>query len=287
MSKKNKSIENKNATDNDSTTDSKERKTLNISLQKRNLDLLNSIIDTWEKDGLVVSNEACNCILFKYDFENNPFLQTVLSRINLIKNNIDSKDLYGNSYNDALNIALKNVLEIKINPTELVRLLEDDLYFKNTEEVNTVNTSNIDNTKDNKQSNYNSTKDNNNSNVNNNYNIHIDENKNNNNTNDKNTLNETNTNEKNINNTNNTKSNYNNYTDYNNNTNKCVTNKEISNSSSNALDKQTEEEIAVEKYTNEEYNREAKPLVWNIPKPLYDNPNSDLNEKLNAFSYNI
>lgn len=279
MSKKNKTIENKNIIDNDSSTDNKERKTLNISLQKRNLDLLNSIIDTWDKNGLVVSNEACNCILFKYDFENNPFLQTLLSRINLIKNNIDSKDLYENSYNDALNIALKNVLEIKINPIELVRLIEDDSYFKNIEEFNTINTDTTN--KDNQPyTNYNSSD---NSNVNDNFNGCIYENKNT--TNDKNVLNKTNTNDKDVINNNDTQSNCSNYTDNNININKPELTKDNSNNLNN--DKRTEDEIAIEKYTNEEENKESKPLVWNIPKPIHDNPNSDLNEKLNAFSYNI
>lgn len=313
MSKKNKSTENTNTIDNDSTTDSKERKTLNISLQKRNLDLLNSIIDTWDKDGLVVSNEACNCILFKYEFENNPFLQTILSRINLIKSNINSKDLYGKDYNDALNIALKNVLEIKLNPTELVKLLEDDLYFKNIDNSNSSNIKDIANTNDkNDRININNTKDytnpnsynsnnkNNTDNINNERNINSNKDNSNNqpdtsfndssfneNTNDKSISNKSNNNEENI-IYNNNKYAFNNDNDnININIDKSKNTTDISNSLTNDVNKQTEEEIAVEKYTNKEDNKESKPLVWSIPKPLYEDSSSDLNEKLNAFSYDI
>lgn len=266
MSKKNKAIENTNAIDNDSNTESKERKTLNISLQKRNLELLNSIVDTWEKNGLVVSNEACNCILFKYDFENNPFLQTFLSRINLIKNNVDSKELYDTSYEDALNIALKNVLEIKINPTELVRLLEDDSYFKNIEEIPKKNNTQF-------------KEDNTNSNINSSTVTITNTDKNNNAINnittDNNSLDTSYTNDNHTAINKNIQSNNNNYTNENINTPKINHNK------------QTVDELAVEKYTNEEDNKESKPLVWNIPEPITDNQNSDLNEKLNAFSYNF
>ena len=122
---------NKSKKSNDSKDDSiKERKTLNISLQKRNIDNLNSIIDNWEEDGLVVSNEVCKAILFKNDFENNSCLQTFLSTLNLIKTNLSNKNLFDKSYNEALTIALKNILNIKINASELVSLLEDDSYFK-------------------------------------------------------------------------------------------------------------------------------------------------------------
>lgn len=120
----------KNAQTSDSKT--KVRKTLNVSLQKRNFDELNNIINSWEDEDLNVSGEVCKSILFKYDLENNSYIQTLLSTINLIKTNLKNKELFEESYENALLIALKNIISIKVNAQELSDFLEKDNYFDNT-----------------------------------------------------------------------------------------------------------------------------------------------------------
>ena len=110
----------------------KVRKTLNVSLQKRNFDELNNIINNWEDEDLNVSGEVCKSILFKYDLENNSYIQTLLSTINLIKTNLKNKELFEESYENALLIALKNIISIKVNAQELSDFLEKDDYFDNT-----------------------------------------------------------------------------------------------------------------------------------------------------------
>lgn len=107
----------------------KMKKTLNVSIQKRNLEDINLILNNWEDEGLNVSGEVCKSILFKYDLENNPYIQTLLSTLNLIKTNLKNKNTYEESQESALLLALKNIISIKINAQELSNFLENDLYF--------------------------------------------------------------------------------------------------------------------------------------------------------------
>ena len=232
----------------------KERRTLNISLQKRNLDNLNSIIDTWEEDGLVVSSEVCKSILFKNDFENNAYLQTFLSTFNLIKTSISNKDLFDKTYDEALTTALKNILNIKINAIELVNLLENDLYFKSIENNITSNGISLENRNDicNTQTNIqNNIQDNTQH-----YNSSIEER----------SLN-----------INHKQHKENNHID--NITNNSTIESELATTNINNIYAKTEE---------------SKPLVWKVPEPIKNInnkvnniENDDINKKFDAFNYNI
>lgn len=105
------------------------KRTVNISIQKRNLEEINDILNMWDYEGLNASREICKAILFKYSLENNPYLQTLLSTLNLIKSNLKSKNLNENDLETASMIALKNIVSIKIDAQELTNFLENDDYF--------------------------------------------------------------------------------------------------------------------------------------------------------------
>lgn len=121
-----------NSTSTTTTLDkNKMRKVINVSIQKKSLVELNSILNMWEDDMLNLSNEVCKSILFKHEFENNPVMQTLLSTIKLIKTNLKNKELFKYTEEEAFIISLKNLLSIKVNPNELCDFLENDLYFSN------------------------------------------------------------------------------------------------------------------------------------------------------------
>lgn len=120
---------------------SKVRKVINVSIQKKNFNELNNILNMWDEDELNLSSEVCKSILFKNELENNPIIQTLLSTLELIKTNLKNKDLFEYSEDEALNIALKYILAIKVNGCELSDFLANEFYFLDKSKIN-------DNTKD-------------------------------------------------------------------------------------------------------------------------------------------
>lgn len=114
----------------------KTRNTLNISIRKRNFEEINNIVKEWDENNLNVSSQVCDAILFKSDLENNPHIQTLLSTLELLKAHLKNKDLFEEDYNNALLIATKNIISIKINTDELKEFLENELYFKTNTKPN-------------------------------------------------------------------------------------------------------------------------------------------------------
>lgn len=113
--------------------DTKEpKKTLNISIQKKNSNTINTILNKWDNDGLVLSNEVCKSIIFKNDFDTIPYLQTLLATLNLIKTKLRIKNTFNKTYEESLDIALQKILEISINTEELDMFLKNENYFKCT-----------------------------------------------------------------------------------------------------------------------------------------------------------
>lgn len=70
---------------------SKIRKTVNVSIQKRNFDKINEILNSWEDDGCNISNKICEAILFKEASQENPHILTILSTLNLIESSLKAK----------------------------------------------------------------------------------------------------------------------------------------------------------------------------------------------------
>ena len=121
----------KNSSTKKTKSTTKNRDTLNISIQKRNYNEINNIINSWYKDDLNVSNEACKAILLRDELESNPYIQTLLSTLDLLRTHLKSKNLYEEDFQSALFKAFKNIISIKIDAHELSNFLENDSYFKN------------------------------------------------------------------------------------------------------------------------------------------------------------
>lgn len=164
-------INNKTSNNMDNTSKTKIRKNINVSIQKRNFDKLNCILNNWDDEELNLSNEVCKSILFKNELENNPLTQTLLSTLNLIKTNLKNKNLFDYPSDEALFIALKNIISIKINATELSSFLEDDFYFATS--TNSPNTNSLDNIQDTIINNKNTSTDVENNNINSEFAIDI------------------------------------------------------------------------------------------------------------------
>lgn len=108
--------------------DNKQRSTINVSLQKRNLELLNSILNGWVEDGYNISNEICNAIIFKNKSDINPHIQTILSTLSLIESSLKSQRISKSMSDDeigskALEI-FNEVITIDIDGTKLTNLLK-------------------------------------------------------------------------------------------------------------------------------------------------------------------
>lgn len=151
---KNKSKDSQNKTSDKKTTrstsektnngeDIKTRKTINVSIQKKNSDKLNDILNNWDEEELNLSNEVCKCILFKNELENNQVTQSLISTLNLIKITLKNKNLFEKSYDEAFITALKNIISININTQELCSLVENDLYFSNVSKTDNSSNDNL------------------------------------------------------------------------------------------------------------------------------------------------
>lgn len=110
------------------------KKTLNVSIHKRHIHEISKILKDWDDEGLVVSTEVCESILFKTIMKENPYLHTLYSTVKLIESNMKNKDLYNIDYNKAFTLALKNTLSLNINTNELKDFLENENYFMKFEE---------------------------------------------------------------------------------------------------------------------------------------------------------
>ena len=147
---KNKDTENKN---NNDKKEKKERKNVNISLQKRNIEQLNNIIQSWDDDGFNISNEICDAILFKYNLQDNPHICTILSTLNLIesslksqyppldpKANAESKNNFEQKIkNDTMDI-FRKIVSINIDGEMLTSLLRGDNHALQNKCSNTTYT---------------------------------------------------------------------------------------------------------------------------------------------------
>lgn len=123
------------------------RKTVNVSLQKRNLEELNNIINRWEDDGYTVSNEICEAILFKVASDMNPHVCTILSTLSLIESSIRCQKEYRDvSIEEIKSIALNifnEVITIDIDGSKLTSLLKGG-YKINTSEATKITSSSKD-----------------------------------------------------------------------------------------------------------------------------------------------
>ena len=108
--------------------DNKERSTINVSLQKRNLGLLNSILNGWVEDGYNISHEICKAIIFKNKSDINPHIRTILSTLSLIESSLKSQRmLKGMSDEEIDSKALEifnEVITIDIDGAKLTNLLK-------------------------------------------------------------------------------------------------------------------------------------------------------------------
>lgn len=120
--------------------DIKTRKTINVSIPKKNSNKLNSLFKNWDDESLNLSNEVCKCILFKDELENNPITQPLISTLNLIKMTLKNKNLSEDAYNKELANALNSIISITINTQELWNLVENKLY--SSSDTKTENSSN-------------------------------------------------------------------------------------------------------------------------------------------------
>lgn len=108
--------------------ENKQRSTINVSLQKRNLGLLNSILNGWVEDGYNISNEICKAIIFKNKSDINPHIRTILSTLSLIESSLKSQKVLKSMTEEeidskALEI-FNEVITIDIDGAKLTNLLK-------------------------------------------------------------------------------------------------------------------------------------------------------------------
>lgn len=68
----------------------KSRTNVNVSLRKRDRQLLNDILNLWEADNCNLSSEVCDAIILKNLSNTNPHIQTILSTLSLIESSLKS-----------------------------------------------------------------------------------------------------------------------------------------------------------------------------------------------------
>lgn len=105
-----------------------ERSTVNVSLQKRNYKLLNSILIEWEKEGYNISNEVCEAIIFKNRTNINPHICTILSTLSLIESSIRSQKISKHMTEEQIDSKtleiFNEVITIDIDGNKLTNLLK-------------------------------------------------------------------------------------------------------------------------------------------------------------------
>lgn len=105
-----------------------ERTTINVSLQKRNAKLLNSILINWEKEGYNISNEVCEAIIFKNRTNINPHICTILSTLSLIESSIKSQQISKQMTEEEIDTKaleiFNEVITIDIDGNKLTNLLK-------------------------------------------------------------------------------------------------------------------------------------------------------------------
>lgn len=106
----------------------KKRKTVNVSLQKRHIDYLNEILNSWEEDGCNISNEICEAIIFKNKSDINPHICTILSTLSLIESSIkaqkNSKTMTQEEIDTKTLEIFNDVITIEIDGNKLTNLLK-------------------------------------------------------------------------------------------------------------------------------------------------------------------
>lgn len=106
----------------------KVRKTVNVSLQKRHIDSLNAILNSWEEDGYNISHEICEAILFKNKSDINPHICTILSTLSLIESSLKSqkisRDMTPEQIDSKALEIFNDVITIDIDGNKLTNLLK-------------------------------------------------------------------------------------------------------------------------------------------------------------------
>mgnify|MGYP001602226953 CR=1 FL=1 len=106
----------------------KVRKTVNVSLQKRHIDSLNAILNSWEEDGCNISHEICEAILFKNKSDINPHICTILSTLSLIESSLKSqktsRDMTPEQIDSKALEIFNDVITIDIDGNKLTNLLK-------------------------------------------------------------------------------------------------------------------------------------------------------------------
>lgn len=108
--------------------DKKDRKNVNVSLRKRDKDLLNDILNSWCDDGYNLSNEVCDAIILKNLSNTNPHIQTILSTLSLIESSLKShfaaKGLKEEDINQRALEIFNEVITIDIDGNKLTNLIK-------------------------------------------------------------------------------------------------------------------------------------------------------------------
>lgn len=119
----------------------KKRKTVNVSIQKRNYDKINDILNSWEEDGCNISNKICEAILFKESSKDNPHILTILSTLNLIESSLKANH---NLSEEELSLntteIFKQVLTLNIDGDKLTTFLTGKPKLIRKDNINKENT---------------------------------------------------------------------------------------------------------------------------------------------------
>jgi hypothetical protein len=132
----------------------KVRKTVNVSIGKRHSDRINSILNEWEDEGLNISSEICESILFKDICTKNIATCTILSTLSLIKSTLKSNKNYNklssSELDELTSQILCEVLSVDIDNLKLIKLLKGESLDKIIDvNFNKPTNENIDNKLDN------------------------------------------------------------------------------------------------------------------------------------------
>lgn len=97
----------------------KDRKSLTVSLSsKSNRDSINRIVADWEKEGLNVSVEICNCILLANKINKSPTLLSVISTYELTEKMLKLSNQDINK--EQVEQIVSKMINLNINPYEII-----------------------------------------------------------------------------------------------------------------------------------------------------------------------
>lgn len=106
----------------------KDRNNVNVSLRKRDKVLLNSILNSWEKEDCNISSEVCDAIILKNLSNTNPHIQTILSTLSLIESSLKSHFMTKKMTDEEISInalsIFNEVITIDIDGNKLTNLIK-------------------------------------------------------------------------------------------------------------------------------------------------------------------